>query len=228
MESKGLKNILSKLLKIQCELKVPKDKFSEFGNYHFRSCEDILEAAKPICKENGCVITLYDEITQIGDRYYVKATATIFDIESEESFVTSASAREEEVKPKLDRSQTTGSASSYARKYALNALLAIDDTADADALNDAEQKEKKKEKQTEKQTAEYKPVQKQPTSSVQYAQQTATPKTITQAQQKRLFAIGKEPEIRAVLAEYGIEHTKDIPMAKYDEICKKVQEKGGE
>lgn len=220
MESKGLKNILSKLLKIQCELKVPKGKFSEFGNYHFRSCEDILEAVKPICKENECIITLYDEIVQIGDRYYVKATATIFDIESEESFVTSASAREEEVKPKLDRSQTTGSASSYARKYALNALLAIDDTADADTLNDAEQKEKKK--------AEYKPAQKQPTSSVQYAQQTATPKTITQAQQKRLFAIGKEPEIRAVLAEYGIEHTKDIPMAKYDEICKKVQEKGGE
>lgn len=216
MESKGLKNVLSKLLKIQCGLKVPKNKYSEFGNFHFRSCEDILEAAKPICEENGCVITLYDEITQVGDRYYVKATATIFDIESEESFVTSAWAREEEIKPKLDRSQTTGSASSYARKYALNALLAIDDTADADTLNDAEQKEKQKEKKTE-----YKPVQKQPTSSTQYAQQ--TPKTITEAQRKRLFALGNEPDIRAVMKEYNIEHTTDIPMAKYDEICKKVE-----
>lgn len=216
MESKGLKNVLSKLLKIQCGLKVPKNKYSEFGNFHFRSCEDILEAAKPICEENGCVITLYDEITQVGDRYYVRATATIFDIESEESFVTSAWAREEEIKPKLDRSQTTGSASSYARKYALNALLAIDDTADADTLNDAEQKEKQKEKKTE-----YKPVQKQPTSSTQYAQQ--TPKTITEAQRKRLFALGNEPDIRAVMKEYNIEHTTDIPMAKYDEICKKVE-----
>ena len=215
MESKGLKNVLSKLLKIQCGLKVPKNKYSEFGNFHFRSCEDILEAAKPICEENGCVITLYDEITQVGDRYYVRATATIFDIESEESFVTSAWAIEEEIKPKLDRSQTTGSASSYARKYALNALLAIDDTADADTLNDAEQKEKQKEKKTE-----YKPVQKQPTSSTQYAQQ--TPKTITEAQRKRLFALGNEPDIRAVMKEYNIEHTTDIPMAKYDEICKKV------
>ena len=214
MESKGLKNVLSKLLKIQCGLKVPKNKYSEFGNFHFRSCEDILEAAKPICEENGCVITLYDEITQVGDRYYVRATATIFDIESEESFVTSAWAREEEIKPKLDRSQTTGSASSYARKYALNALLAID--ADADTLNDAEQKEKQKEKKTE-----YKPVQKQPTSSTQYAQQ--TPKTITEAQRKRLFALGNEPDIRAVMKEYNIEHTTDIPMAKYDEICKKVE-----
>ena len=216
MESKGLKNVLGKLLKIQCGLKVPKNKYSEFGNFHFRSCEDILEAAKPICEENGCVITLYDEITQVGDRYYVRATATIFDIESEESFVTSAWAREEEIKPKLDRSQTTGSASSYARKYALNALLAIDDTADADTLNDAEQKEKQKEKKTE-----YKPVQKQPTSSTQYAQQ--TPKTITEAQRKRLFALGNEPDIRAVMKEYNIEHTTDIPMAKYDEICKKVE-----
>lgn len=216
MESKGLKNVLSKLLKIQCGLKVPKNKYSEFGNFHFRSCEDILEAAKPICEENGCVITLYDEITQVGDRYYVRATATIFDVESEESFVTSAWAREEEIKPKLDRSQTTGSASSYARKYALNALLAIDDTADADTLNDAEQKEKQKEKKTE-----YKPVQKQPTSSTQYAQQ--TPKTITEAQRKRLFALGNEPNIRAVMKEYNIEHTTDIPMAKYDEICKKVE-----
>lgn len=216
MESKGLKNVLGKLLKIQCGLKVPKNKYSEFGNFHFRSCEDILEAAKPICEENGCVITLYDEITQVGDRYYVKATATIFDIESEESFVTSAWAREEEVKPKLDRSQTTGSASSYARKYALNALLAIDDTADADTLNDAEQKEKQKEKKTG-----YKPVQKQPTSSTQYAQQTS--KTITEAQRKRLFALGNEPDIRAVMKEYNIEHTTDIPMAKYDEICKKVE-----
>ena len=216
MESKGLKNVLGKLLKIQCGLKVPKNKYSEFGNFHFRSCEDILEAAKPICEENGCVITLYDEITQVGDRYYVRATATIFDIESEESFVTSAWAREEEIKPKLDRSQTTGSASSYARKYALNALLAIDDTADADTLNDAEQKEKQKEKKTE-----YKPVQKQPTSSTQYAQQ--TPKTITEAQRKRLFALGNEPDIRAVMKEYNIEHTTDIPMAKYDEICKQVE-----
>lgn len=206
-ESKGLGNVLKKLVKIQTNLKAPKNQHSEFGNYNYRSCEDILEAIKPLLSEQQCAIFLTDAIKFVGERYYVEATATIFDIESEESFTTVAYAREEEKKDRMDRSQSTGAASSYARKYALNGLFAIDDAKDADGL------EPDKPKSTTTKSATL-------TSSVQYESAT---KTITPAQQKRLFALGKETDIRTVLAEYKIEHTKDIPMSKYDEICKKVE-----
>lgn len=221
MESKGLGNVLTKLLKIQCELKVPKNKYSDFGKYHFRSCEDILEAVKPICEKYGCVITVYDEILMVGDRYYVRSSATIFDIESEESFVSSASAREEEKKDRMDQSQTTGSASSYARKYALNGLLAIDDAADPDALNDATHEEKKKASVPQNST-QY--AQKSTQSATQSATQKATVKFISEAQRKRLFSLGREEDIRAVLPLYGIESTKEITTAMYDDICKRVEE----
>lgn len=206
-ESKGLGNVLKKLAKIQASLKAPKNQYSVFGNYKYRSCEDILEAVKPLLSEQQCAIFLTDAIKFVGERYYVEATATIFDIESEESFTTVAYAREEEKKDRMDRSQSTGAASSYARKYALNGLFAIDDAKDADGL------EPDKPKSTTTKSATL-------TSSVQYESAT---KTITPAQQKRLFALGKETDIRTVLAEYKIEHTKDIPMSKYDEICKKVE-----
>jgi hypothetical protein len=157
----------------------------------------------------------------IGDRYYVEATATIFDAESEESFVTIAYAREEDKKDRMDRSQTTGSASSYARKYALNGLLAIDDVKDSDGLpQDKPQTKPQTKSQTKPQTKGT-----APTSSAQYTQQENATKTITPAQRTRLFALGVEEDIRAVLKEYKIEHTTDIPMSKYDEICKKVEEK---
>lgn len=128
METK--KNIYEKLLNAQSKLKVPKSNFNSFGKYKYRSCEDILEAVKPIMQEEKMLLTLADEVVLIGERYYVKATATVtFD---KESLSVSAYAREEEEKKGQDASQITGTASSYARKYALNGLFNIDDTKDAD------------------------------------------------------------------------------------------------
>lgn len=122
--------MIDKLLKIQIELKAPKNQYNSFGEYRYRSCEDILEAVKPLLKETNSVLLLSDEITEVGERIYVKATATLKD--EKDSISVSAFAREVEEKKKLDGSQLTGVASSYARKYALNGLFCIDDTKDAD------------------------------------------------------------------------------------------------
>jgi len=120
---------------IQAELKAPKGRTNKFGGYSYRSAEDILEALKPLLSKYDCFLTIDDSIVEVGGRVYVKSTATI-----EESFgdvvsEASAFAREAEVKKGMDEAQITGSASSYARKYALNGLLCIDDTKDADATN---------------------------------------------------------------------------------------------
>lgn len=133
-------NIYEKLSNIQNELKAPKGQFNKFGGYKYRSCEDILEAVKPICKNNKTTLVISDTLENIGDRYYIKATATLYDIENEaqeigigNAFISNtAYAREEESKKGMDGSQITGTASSYARKYALNGLFNIDDTKDAD------------------------------------------------------------------------------------------------
>ena len=126
-----------KLVKIQAELKAPKGQLNKFGNYRYRSAEDIIEAVKPILHKNGCALLISDEIVQIADRVYVKATAAIFDQDNIDfQFTAHGWAREEEVKKGMDAAQITGSASSYARKYALNGLFAIDDTKDADATNE--------------------------------------------------------------------------------------------
>jgi len=129
-------NIYEKMLEIQAELKCGKTQFNSFGNYSYRNCEDILEAVKPLCKKNKVLIYLSDKVELIGDRYYVVATATAINVEKiDETIVVTASAREEETKKGMDPSQITGASSSYARKYALNGLLDIDDTKDADATN---------------------------------------------------------------------------------------------
>lgn len=125
--------IHTKLAKIQSTLKAPKSQYNKFGNYNYRSAEDILEAVKPILAQNGCVLTLSDDIVMIGERFYIKATATLSD--GSDSISTSAWAREDESKKGMDGAQITGSASSYARKYALNGLFCIDDTKDSDATN---------------------------------------------------------------------------------------------
>lgn len=129
--------MMNKLLKFQTELKAPKGQFNKFGNYNYRSCEDILEALKPLLAREGCTLTLSDEIVEIGGRVYVKATATLTDGTATER--VTAYAREEESKKGMDASQVTGAASSYARKYALNGLFCIDDTKDAD-INEYVQK----------------------------------------------------------------------------------------
>jgi hypothetical protein len=116
---------------IQSELKAPKGQYNKFGTYYYRSCEDIVEAAKPVLLKHDCYLNISDEIVQAGDRIYVKATASVF--KGSEMLATStAFAREPESQKGMSESQITGTASSYARKYALNGLLAIDDTKDAD------------------------------------------------------------------------------------------------
>ena len=131
MEKKE-KTIYEKLLFIQNELKAPKDKRNNFGGYNYRSCEGILEAVKPLLQAQGLMLTIKDEVVNIGDRYYVRATALLDDISSNGEIAVTALAREEEAKKGMDASQITGTASSYARKYALNGLFLIDDTKDAD------------------------------------------------------------------------------------------------
>lgn len=123
---------MTRLVDIQTALKAPKNQRNSFGGYNYRSCEDILEAVKPLLGDASLVV--YDEVVMVGDRYYVKATA---DLQCEEGrYQVTGYAREAEIKKGMDDSQITGSASSYARKYALNGLFCIDDTRDADATND--------------------------------------------------------------------------------------------
>lgn len=140
-----------KLLAIQMELKAPKGQYNSFGKFHYRSCEDILEAVKPLLEKNKCTLTIDDELVNIGDRYYVKATATLMDTENAANIQNTAYAREAESKSGMDASQITGTASSYARKYALNGLFLIDDTKDADTDDFVKQTSEKK--ATEKQIA---------------------------------------------------------------------------
>jgi len=123
------------LIQIQKELKVPKNQMNKFGNYKFRSAEDIIESAKPICHKYDCALIISDEVVLIGERIYVKASAILVKKDGG-TIITTGYAREEEVKKGMDAAQITGSASSYARKYALNGLFAIDDTKDADSTND--------------------------------------------------------------------------------------------
>ena len=132
-----IKNKSMKLVKIQAELKAPKNQMNAFGKYKYRSAEDIIEAVKPILFKNNCALLISDEIVQVADRVYVKATAMLIDENNEELPIKVYGwAREEEVKKGMDAAQITGSASSYARKYALNGLFAIDDTKDADSTNE--------------------------------------------------------------------------------------------
>lgn len=146
-------SIYAKLSVIQLNLIAPKNQYNNFGKYNYRSCEDILEGLKPCLQETKTAVTVNDEIVQIGDRYYIKATATLFDCETGESVSNTAYAREEESKKGMDASQVTGATSSYARKYALNGLFCIDDVKDADT-RDNRQEEAKKQKEDEAETKE--------------------------------------------------------------------------
>lgn len=140
-------NIYEKLQIIQSKLKAPKSQYNKFGGFAYRNCEDILEAAKPLLAEVKAVVTLADEIVLIGERFYIKATATLIDAESNEPHCNkihnTAYAREEESKKGMDGSQVTGASSSYARKYALNGLFAIDDNKDSDTTNTGEKLDEK-------------------------------------------------------------------------------------
>lgn len=128
-------SVYEKLMKVQGSLKAPKGQYNSFGNYNYRSCEDILEALKPILSEVKAVVVINDSVIEVGDRIYIQAIANFIDTEDGGKVSTSAYAREALSKKSMDESQLTGAASSYARKYALNGLFAIDDSKDMDYLN---------------------------------------------------------------------------------------------
>ena len=194
--------IENKLLIIQSELKAPKSQRNTFGNYDYRSCEDILEAVKPLLQKVKAVLTLKDDVMYIGQRYYIGATATLRDCESEECISNFALAREEETKKGMDGSQITGASSSYARKYALNGLFAIDDTKDADTTN------KEKKTKTTAQTS---------TSKEVHDDKKASPKQV------EILAKNYTGDNLAKLLEVNkIEKLEDISMAKASEIITKL------
>lgn len=151
---------MKELIAIQSELKAPKSQFNKFGGYKYRKAEDILEAVKPLLAKQKCTLIITDDVVLIGNRIYVKATATIKN-EKGECETTNGWAREEETKKGMDGSQITGASSSYARKYALNGLFAIDDNADSDTTNDGQNQEAQQQTQTQQPTT-------QQTASPQY------------------------------------------------------------
>lgn len=155
---------MKELIAIQSELKAPKSQFNKFGGYKYRKAEDTLEAVKPLLNKQKCTLTITDDIVMVGNRIYVKATATIKN-EKGECETTTGWAREEETKKGMDVSQITGASSSYARKYALNGLFAIDDNADSDTTNDGQHQEAQQQTQAQHPTAQ----------AAQAVQQPATP-----------------------------------------------------
>lgn len=193
-------NKYEKLLAIQSELKAPKGQYNKFGNYNYRSCEDILEAVKPLNVKYKTTVYLTDKVIQMGGRYYVEATAHFIDVESCESIEITAYAREEESKKGMDGSQVTGASSSYARKYALNGLFDIDDTKDSDTTNDGKG-------QTQKPSAQQQPAQQ--TAAVNY--------------RSEFIKLCKEKGLDVVqcAAQYHID--KQTTQAQYKVICEMIK-----
>lgn len=189
------KEFLAKLVRVQGELKAPKGQYNKFGGYAYRSAEDILEAVKPLLNREGLLMTINDEIQLIGDRYYVKATVTVTD--GEGSVTTAAYAREPENKKGMDECQITGATSSYARKYALNAMYAIDDNKDADTDEYAQQtgrQQKQPQKQPQKPQQAPKPQQ----QGNQQGTTKATPEQILQRFSDAIKNINDEAEVKEV------------------------------
>ena len=198
--------IYEQLANVQHELKCNKSLYNSFGKYSYRSTELIMEAVKPLLFSNDLCLTITDSIELIGDRFYIKAIATIYNKEGEQ-ISTTAYAREEEGKKGMDASQVTGSTSSYARKYALNGLLAIDDTKDADATN------------THGVTSDSKT-----TATNNKTNNTTNTYKLTEGQIKRLYAIGykkgysREYMAKLVNAKYK-KSIEDLSKEEYDYIC---------
>lgn len=194
--------IYKKLNQIQVKLKASKSQYNSFGKYYYRNLEDIQEALKPLLEEQGVIVTLTDDIKLIGDRYYIEATAKVIDIEDGSSVEVKGQAREVLDKKGMDQSQITGSASSYARKYAMNGLFAIDDTKDADNQDNSKQ-----------------------------GQPSATPKqskgsgngTISEAQLNRLYAIAKSKGVDSKTVDNQVQtkfnkHPSKLHFTEYNTV----------
>lgn len=198
-------NVWQKLNRVQVELKAPKSQWNIFGKYYYRSCEDILEGLKTLLEKYNVAILLSDSVEQVGERYYLVAEAEFVDCETGDSIKKYGRAREEETKKGMDSSQITGSASSYARKYALNGLFAIDDTKDSDATNDGLQ------------------------SNTQ-AQNGSNDYTINQNQLKRLYAIASKKGFNSetvkehVKKRFGKE-PKELNKTEYDRVVEGYEKK---
>lgn len=211
-------SIQSKLLEIQKELKVPKGQWNDYGKYHFRSCEDILEAVKPLAHERNCIVLLTDDIVVAGDWHYVKSIAMLKDCETGEVVSNAAYAREIEKKSGMDESQLTGTASTYARKYALNGLFAIDDVKDADT------------NEHRKQTNAGKGQQNKNGQNKGGNRSDGKPNKLSDAQINRLMKIANKSDkvqkdnvegfVRALVKQrLNKDDLKDMTRAEYDKIC---------
>ena len=206
-------NIYEKLLNIQAELKAPKGQENKFGHYKYRSCEDILEAVKPLLAKNKVILQLTDKIECLGNRYYIKATAILIDTEDAKNgeiayIENTAYARESEEKKGMDDSQITGTASSYARKYALNGLFCIDDTKDADT-NEFKEQQDKVIKQDKEQILEEN-----------------IDELVTEQQAKTIYAIMRQKGLdveKQLLTNYSITNTKDLTKRQYASILNKIK-----
>ena len=197
------KNVYQKLMEVQSKLKAPKSQYNSFGKYSYRSCEDILEALKPLLNEVGAIVNISDQVKLIGDRYYIEATAMFLDANTGDSIISKAIAREDESKKGQDLAQLSGATSSYARKYALNGLFAIDDNKDADSTN---------------------------THGKDIKPNMTPVSGLTEAQLKRLFAIGNKAGCKKDVVEatvkkmFGCE-PKDMTKDQYNTVCDRLEKK---
>lgn len=203
-----MSTIYQKLINIQNDLKAPKSQRNNFGNYNYRSCEDILEALKPILKAYNCAILISDEVLSVENRFYVKATVTLIDADNSEQVHSTALAREPENKKGADESQITGASSSYARKYALNGMFAIDDTKDSDATNKHGKDEES-----------------YPSASSGEPKIIGESDLISDKQSKLLFAKSKgyETQAKEILAKHGFTSSKQITKDKFNDILADLQ-----
>lgn len=209
-----------KLLHIQQNLKAPKNRRASFGGkagYNYRSCEDILNAAKPLLIDAKCILIISDEIVIIGEASFVKAKAVVIDTEGTGTISTTAYAQIATDKKGMDVAQMTGSASSYARKYALNGLFAIDDSEDIDSIDHSEKKTT---------TRAAKPQ----AAKQEEAKKEAAPGIISAAQAKRMYAIsgGDADLCKKVIARYGYTSSKEVEKKDYEAICDEIVEARGE
>lgn len=209
----------TKLLYVQQNLKAPKSRRASFGNrgYNYRSCEDILNAAKPLLSDAKLILTVSDEIVSIGDASYVKAKAILIDTEGTGTISTTAYAQIATDKKGMDVAQMTGSASSYARKYALNGLFAIDDSEDIDSMDHSEKKTTSK-------------AAKPASTAQEEAKEEVKTGIISAAQVKRIYALsGDNKELcLKVIASHGYTSSKEVMRKDYDAICEEIVELRGE
>lgn len=200
---------MKKLVTLQSKLKAPKGQYNSFSKYSYRSCEDIVEAVKPIMAELGLILLLNDEVIEVQDRIYIQATATLIDTETGDRVSVKALAREPREQKGMTDSQLTGATSSYARKYALNGLLAIDDTKDSDTNEYQKQAEKG---------------QKNGKNSKEAEQKNAFITQEERAEIEHLINITKT-DMTILLKHYGIENLEQMSREQYNHAKKNLQKK---